>query len=123
MFWEINACLIQLAAVLRLVISVLLINPSRGFSIFQGTSQRIGGEGHNCFLRGGICYLEKYAHSISQFFCLTLLFPQIFHFVFVCKSFFCCPGDRSLPEVFKLFDLIHVLTTDHKTVSRITKEV
>nr|GMC83732.1 adenosine deaminase-like protein [Ipomoea batatas] len=32
-------------------------------------------------------------------------------------------SDRSLPEVFKLFDLIHVLTTDHKTVTRITKEV
>ncbi|XP_021887360.1 adenosine deaminase-like protein [Carica papaya] len=31
--------------------------------------------------------------------------------------------DRSLHEVFKLFDLIHVLTTDHKTVTRITKEV
>ncbi|CAI0468236.1 unnamed protein product [Linum tenue] len=32
-------------------------------------------------------------------------------------------GDRSCREVFKLFDLIHVLTTDHKTVTRITKEV
>ncbi|CAN1811027.1 N6-mAMP deaminase [Linum perenne] len=32
-------------------------------------------------------------------------------------------GDRSTREVFKLFDLIHVLTTDHKTVTRITKEV
>ncbi|KAL2495359.1 adenosine/AMP deaminase family protein [Forsythia ovata] len=32
-------------------------------------------------------------------------------------------NDRSLPEVFKLFDLIHVVTTDHKTVTRITKEV
>ncbi|KAG9136943.1 hypothetical protein Leryth_023165 [Lithospermum erythrorhizon] len=31
--------------------------------------------------------------------------------------------DRSLFEVFKLFDLIHILTTDHKTVTRITKEV
>ncbi|KAJ4838696.1 hypothetical protein Tsubulata_003132 [Turnera subulata] len=31
--------------------------------------------------------------------------------------------DRSLVEVFKLFDLIHILTTDHKTVTRITKEV
>ncbi|GMH05323.1 hypothetical protein Nepgr_007163 [Nepenthes gracilis] len=31
--------------------------------------------------------------------------------------------DRSLTEVFKLFDLIHILTTDHKTVTRITKEV
>ncbi|KAF2304651.1 hypothetical protein GH714_037291 [Hevea brasiliensis] len=31
--------------------------------------------------------------------------------------------DRSLHEVFKLFDLIHILTTDHKTVTRITKEV
>ncbi|XP_010267705.1 PREDICTED: adenosine deaminase-like protein isoform X2 [Nelumbo nucifera] len=30
---------------------------------------------------------------------------------------------RSLPECFKLFDLIHVLTTDHATVTRITKEV
>ncbi|KAL8461378.1 hypothetical protein ACS0TY_032743 [Phlomoides rotata] len=32
-------------------------------------------------------------------------------------------NDRALSEVFKLFDLIHILTTDHKTVSRITKEV
>ncbi|KAJ0016913.1 hypothetical protein Pint_10919 [Pistacia integerrima] len=32
-------------------------------------------------------------------------------------------SDRTLHEVFKLFDLIHVITTDHKTVTRITKEV
>ncbi|GAV69115.1 A_deaminase domain-containing protein [Cephalotus follicularis] len=32
-------------------------------------------------------------------------------------------NDRSLQEVFKLFDLIHILTTDHMTVTRITKEV
>ncbi|XP_057764848.1 N6-mAMP deaminase isoform X2 [Salvia miltiorrhiza] len=32
-------------------------------------------------------------------------------------------SDRSLNEVFKLFDLIHIITTDHKTVARITKEV
>lgn len=31
--------------------------------------------------------------------------------------------DRSLSEVFKLFDLIHILTTDHETITRITKEV
>ncbi|CAN4117419.1 unnamed protein product [Withania somnifera] len=31
--------------------------------------------------------------------------------------------DRTLTEVFKLFDLIHILTTDHETVTRITKEV
>lgn len=31
--------------------------------------------------------------------------------------------DRSLQECFKLFDLIHVLTTDHGTISRIAKEV
>ncbi|XP_057463155.1 N6-mAMP deaminase [Actinidia eriantha] len=31
--------------------------------------------------------------------------------------------DRSLHEVFKLFDLIHIVTTDHKIVTRITKEV
>ncbi|MBA0748157.1 hypothetical protein Gogos_005005 [Gossypium gossypioides] len=31
--------------------------------------------------------------------------------------------DRTLHEVFKLFDLIHILTTDHSTVTRITKEV
>ncbi|KAJ3683799.1 hypothetical protein LUZ60_014026 [Juncus effusus] len=30
---------------------------------------------------------------------------------------------RSLPECFRLFDLYHVLTTDHETVKRITKEV
>lgn len=32
-------------------------------------------------------------------------------------------NDRSLREVFKLFDLIHILTTDHSTLTRITKEV
>ncbi|KAL9243521.1 hypothetical protein vseg_017396 [Gypsophila vaccaria] len=32
-------------------------------------------------------------------------------------------NDRSLTEVFKLFDLIHIVTTDHSTVNRITKEV
>ncbi|KAF3451696.1 hypothetical protein FNV43_RR07792 [Rhamnella rubrinervis] len=32
-------------------------------------------------------------------------------------------NDRSLHEVFKLFDLIHILTTDHKIITRITKEV
>lgn len=31
--------------------------------------------------------------------------------------------NRSLKEVFKLFDLIHILTTDHNTVARITREV
>ncbi|XP_075664116.1 N6-mAMP deaminase isoform X2 [Castanea sativa] len=31
-------------------------------------------------------------------------------------------NDRSLTEVFKLFDLIHILTTDHTTVKRITQE-
>ncbi|KAK4258980.1 hypothetical protein QN277_005365 [Acacia crassicarpa] len=31
--------------------------------------------------------------------------------------------DRSLREVFELFDLIHIITTDHMTVTRITKEV
>lgn len=32
-------------------------------------------------------------------------------------------NDRSLNEVFKLFDLIHIITTDHTTLTRITKEV
>ncbi|KAI3971951.1 hypothetical protein MKX01_030152 [Papaver californicum] len=32
-------------------------------------------------------------------------------------------ADRFLVECFRLFDLIHVLTTDHATVTRITKEV
>jgi len=31
--------------------------------------------------------------------------------------------DRSLSEVFKLFDLIHIVTTDHSSITRITKEV
>ncbi|PRQ28501.1 putative adenosine deaminase [Rosa chinensis] len=31
--------------------------------------------------------------------------------------------DRSLTEVFKLFDLIHIVTTDHQIITRITKEV
>lgn len=32
-------------------------------------------------------------------------------------------NNRSLGEVFKLFDLIHILTTDHTTITRIAKEV
>ncbi|CAD6222739.1 unnamed protein product [Miscanthus lutarioriparius] len=32
-------------------------------------------------------------------------------------------SDRSLPECFKLFDLFHILTTDHDTVTRVAKEV
>ncbi|KAJ1405599.1 Metal-dependent hydrolase [Sesbania bispinosa] len=32
-------------------------------------------------------------------------------------------NDRSLAEVFKLFDVIHIITTDHASVTRITKEV
>ncbi|XP_057421351.1 N6-mAMP deaminase-like isoform X2 [Lotus japonicus] len=32
-------------------------------------------------------------------------------------------NDRSLTEVFKLFDVIHILTTDHTSVKRIAKEV
>lgn len=31
--------------------------------------------------------------------------------------------DRSLRELFKLFDLIHIFTADYKTITRITKEV
>jgi hypothetical protein len=30
--------------------------------------------------------------------------------------------DRSLPECLRLFDLFHILTTDHDTVTRIAKE-
>ena len=32
-------------------------------------------------------------------------------------------GERSLSDCFKLFDLIHRLTTTHDTIQRITKEV
>lgn len=32
-------------------------------------------------------------------------------------------GDRSLSECFKLFDLIHKVTTDHAVITRITQEV
>ncbi|MCD7465792.1 hypothetical protein HAX54_001950 [Datura stramonium] len=42
-------------------------------------------------------------------------FPDVEHVIL--------KDDRSLTEVFKLFDLIHILTTDHETVTRITKEV
>ena len=33
------------------------------------------------------------------------------------------PGDRTLSECFKLFDIIHRITTDHNTITRITSEV
>lgn len=32
-------------------------------------------------------------------------------------------GDRTLAECFKLFDVIHRITTDHDTITRITREV
>ena len=35
----------------------------------------------------------------------------------------CLAGDRTLSECFKLFDIIHRLTTDHATITRITQEV
>ncbi|XP_004293272.1 PREDICTED: adenosine deaminase-like protein isoform X1 [Fragaria vesca subsp. vesca] len=31
--------------------------------------------------------------------------------------------DRSLTEVFRLFDLIHIVTTDHNVITRVTQEV
>lgn len=40
-----------------------------------------------------------------------------------CGVAFVNTGDRSVTEVFNLFDLIHILTTDHDTVTRITREV
>ncbi|KAI3456430.1 hypothetical protein Pfo_013093 [Paulownia fortunei] len=45
----------------------------------------------------------------------TIVFSDVEHVIL--------KNDRELSEVFKLFDLIHILTTDHKTVTRITKEV
>ncbi|KAL8268037.1 hypothetical protein R6Q59_001835 [Mikania micrantha] len=45
----------------------------------------------------------------------TIVFSDIEHVI--------RKNDRKLHEVFKLFDLIHVVTTDHKTITRITKEV
>lgn len=45
----------------------------------------------------------------------TVVFPDVENVIL--------KNDRSLREVFKMFDLIHVVTTDHKTVTRITKEV
>jgi adenosine deaminase len=32
-------------------------------------------------------------------------------------------GDRTLAECFKLFDVIHRITTDHDVITRITREV
>ncbi|KAK4487345.1 hypothetical protein RD792_006039 [Penstemon davidsonii] len=45
----------------------------------------------------------------------TIVFSEVEHVL--------SKNERSLVEVFKLFDLIHNVTTDHKTVTRITKEV
>ncbi|KAL7130245.1 hypothetical protein ABFS83_13G121500 [Erythranthe nasuta] len=42
-------------------------------------------------------------------------FPDVEHVIL--------KNDRSFKEVFKLFDLIHILTTDHKIVTRMTREV
>ncbi|XAR53776.1 Adenosine deaminase [Bertholletia excelsa] len=45
----------------------------------------------------------------------TIVFSDVEHAIL--------KDDRSLHEVFKLFDLIHIVTTEHETVTRITKEV
>ena len=34
-----------------------------------------------------------------------------------------CPGDRTLAECFKLFDIIHKCTTSCEVISRISREV
>ncbi|CAL5409605.1 unnamed protein product [Camellia sinensis] len=45
----------------------------------------------------------------------TIVFSDVEHAIL--------KDDRSLQEVFKLFDLIHIVTTDHKILTRITQEV
>ena len=35
----------------------------------------------------------------------------------------CSAGDRTLSEVFQVFSVIHQVTTDHATLTRITQEV
>lgn len=35
----------------------------------------------------------------------------------------CAGGDKTLAECFNLFALIHQLTTEHDTITRITREV
>ncbi|XP_052183598.1 N6-mAMP deaminase isoform X2 [Diospyros lotus] len=45
----------------------------------------------------------------------TIVFSEVEHAIL--------NSDRSLHEVFKLFDLIHIVTTDHTIVTRITREV
>lgn len=56
--------------------------------------------------------------------CQTHFFDFFFSILkFALSLHLCDSDDRSLTEVFKLFDLIHILTTDHETVTRITKEV
>ncbi|THF95234.1 hypothetical protein TEA_024920 [Camellia sinensis var. sinensis] len=45
----------------------------------------------------------------------TIVFSDVEHAIL--------KNDRSLQEVFKLFDLIHIVTTDHKILTRIAQEV
>lgn len=106
--------------------------------VVQGACKSFGWKGCHCLLRCGACYYEKYVPFA------VVWFPQkrgkkvnFFNFSlllhnwvtlncgigFFFSGFFLNSGDRSLHEVFKLFDLIHVLTTDHATVTRITQEV
>ena len=49
-------------------------------------------------------------------------FPSLVTFAIVLTFFKSDAGGRSLPECFQLFDLYHILATDHETVARITKE-
>ena len=80
------------------------------------------------------CYIENkhlvYVNHRKKLLivkCIKMLF--VYHYCLsdesACRYFLSqiYSDGRSLPECFKLFDLYHILTTDHETVARITKEV
>ncbi|KAG6504383.1 hypothetical protein ZIOFF_036716 [Zingiber officinale] len=64
-------------------------------------------------LRSNIEYLRELAKVLGDEGVIN--FEDVVHVIM--------KNGRSLPECFKLFDLFHILTTDHQTVTRITKEV
>ncbi|XP_058072583.1 N6-mAMP deaminase [Magnolia sinica] len=87
---------------------------------------KAGGEGMEWYV--GVPKIELHAHLNGSVRDSTLLelakalgekgvivFSDVEHVIL--------KNDRCLPECFKLFDLIRILTTDHTTVTRITKEV
>lgn len=65
----------------------------------------------------GLWSCDMFADNVIEIVLMNLKFLTLKFCLFLDSD------DRSLTEVFRLFDLIHIVTTDHKIITRITKEV